>query len=67
MLIQQTARFLNQPKHARILLKLDISKAFDFVAWPLLLEILQQLGFGQIWQDIISGLLLFFIHLSVIE
>jgi hypothetical protein len=56
MLVQQTARFLNQQKQARILLKLDISKAFDSVAWPFL-EILQQLGFGQIWRDIISGLL----------
>jgi len=57
MLVQQTARFLNQQKQARILLKLDISKAFDSVAWPFLLEILQQLDFGQIWRDIISGLL----------
>ena len=57
MLVQQTVRFLNQQKQARILLKLDISKAFDSVAWPFLLEILQQLDFGQIWRDIISGLL----------
>jgi hypothetical protein len=57
MLVQQTATFLNQQKHARILLKLDISKAFDSVAWPFLLEILQQLCFRQIWWDIISGLL----------
>jgi len=27
------------------------------VSWPFLLEILQQLGFGQIWRDVISGLL----------
>jgi mannosylglycoprotein endo-beta-mannosidase len=25
--------------------------------WPFLLEVLQQLGFGQLWRDIISGLL----------
>jgi hypothetical protein len=29
MLVQQTARFLNQQKQSRILLKLDVSKAFD--------------------------------------
>ena len=57
MLVQQTARFLHQQKQPRILLKLDISKAFDSVAWPFLLEVMQHLGFGQIWRDIISGLL----------
>jgi hypothetical protein len=53
----QTARFLHQQKQPRLLLKLDISKAFDFVSWPFLLEILQHMGFRQIWRDIISGLL----------
>jgi mannosylglycoprotein endo-beta-mannosidase len=57
MLVQQTARYLHQQKEPRILLKLDIYKASDSVSWPFLLEILQQLGFGQIWRDIISGLL----------
>ena len=36
---------------------MDISKAFDSIFWPFLLEVLQSLGFGQIWRDIISGLL----------
>jgi hypothetical protein len=54
--VQQTTRFLHQHKLSRIL-KLDISKAFDSVAWPFLLEVLQHLGFGQILRDIISGLL----------
>jgi len=57
MLVQQTTNFLHKQKQARILLKLDITKAFDSVSWSFLLEVLQRIGFGQIWRDIISGLL----------
>jgi hypothetical protein len=57
VLVQQTAKFLQQQNQPRILLKLDISKAFDSVSWPFLLEVMRHMGFGQIWRDIISGLL----------
>jgi hypothetical protein len=58
MLVQQTARFLHQRKQSSILFKLDISKAFDSISWTFLLEVMQYMGFGQIWRDIISGLFL---------
>ena len=57
MLVQQTARFLHSQNQPTIMLKLDISKAFDSVSWPFLLEVLRSLGFGAGWCDIVSGLL----------
>ena len=40
-----------------LLLKLDISKAFDTLSWPFLLKVLQARGFGQNWRRWISVLL----------
>jgi hypothetical protein len=37
-----------------LLLKLDITKAFDSVRWEYLLEDMEQLGFGPRWRDMIS-------------
>jgi hypothetical protein len=45
MLVQGTTRALHNLKVPRVLLKLDITKAFDSVTWPFLLEVLQHLGF----------------------
>jgi hypothetical protein len=46
MMVQGTARKLHSLKQLAILLKLDITKAFDIVDWSLLLEVLEKMGFG---------------------
>lgn len=57
ILVQQTSRFIHQLEEPGILLKPDISKAFDLVSWSFLLELLEYLDFGLIWRNIICGLL----------
>jgi hypothetical protein len=39
------------------LLKLDISKAFDTVGWPFLLDTLRALGFSSTWRRWVASLL----------
>jgi hypothetical protein len=55
--VQQLTRSLHHTKEPHILLKLDISKAFDSISWPFLIDMLQHLGFGRIWCNLISLLL----------
>jgi hypothetical protein len=57
MLVQQTSRLFHQHNMPRLFFKLDITKAFDSVSWPFLIEVMQQMGFGHIWRDIVCGLL----------
>jgi len=57
MLVQQMVKSLHKMKEAHILLKLDISKAFDSVSWSFLLEVLRKVGFGQRWRDLICLIL----------
>ena len=45
--IQRAAVLLRTKKIPKILLKLDIAKAFDTIDWAFILDVLQAMGFGQ--------------------
>jgi hypothetical protein len=38
-------------------MKIDISKAFDTVSWEFLLEVLRRRGFGNLFRNLICGVL----------
>jgi hypothetical protein len=45
--VRQVARRINSKKWPGVLLKLDISRAFDSLSWPFLLDVLHKLGFSE--------------------
>jgi hypothetical protein len=57
IMVQHTIKLLHKRKVSSLFLKLDISKAFDSVAWSFLMEVLDHLGFGSRWKNLISCLL----------
>jgi hypothetical protein len=54
---QRVIQLLHQKKKPALFIKVDISKAFDSIGWPFLLEVLQALGFSTKWRDWIAALL----------
>jgi hypothetical protein len=55
--VQLSCRWLHSKQHASVLVKIDIAKAFDSVAWPFLLDVLRHIGFPRRWTNWISILL----------
>jgi retron-type reverse transcriptase len=52
--VKGAANHFHNAKTPMLLLKLDIAKAFDNIRWEYLLEVMQQLGFGQRWRNMMS-------------
>lgn len=46
ILVKQSLRMLHQLEAPRVMLKLDLTRAFDTISWPFLFEVLRQYGFG---------------------
>lgn len=55
--VQASAKLLKQRKILKLLLKLDIAKAFGTISWPFMLQGLQQHGFGPKWRNWLTVLL----------
>jgi mannosylglycoprotein endo-beta-mannosidase len=52
--VQGAVNHFHKTKTPMLFLKLDITKAFDSVHWEYLLDVMEKVGFGQRWRDIIS-------------
>jgi mannosylglycoprotein endo-beta-mannosidase len=57
VLVRQSAVALHRRKLPALLIKLDVARAFDSVAWPFLISVLRQRSFGPRWVRWIISLL----------
>jgi len=55
--VQLACKALHASRSPCVMLKIDIAKAFDTVAWEFLLDVLQHMGFGTRWRNWIAAIL----------
>jgi hypothetical protein len=55
--VQAMSKMLHARKKLAVLMKIDLARAFDYVAWPFLLEVLQHLGCLDVWFNWVTVIL----------
>lgn len=56
--VQNLVKRFRRKKNPTLMMKLDISRAFDAVNWAYMMEVLSVLGFGLKWRNWLSSILL---------
>lgn len=57
MLVRQSVRLLHQLRMPRVLLTLDLAKAFDNISWSIIFEVFRHYGFGDKFLDLLAILI----------
>jgi hypothetical protein len=56
-LVANTSKFLHKKKMSSVLMKIDISKAFDTLSWDFLIQMLRRRGFGPVVCNLLCAIL----------
>ena len=57
LIINEVVTWCKRNKKQTFILKIDFEKAYDNVNWNFIVDILEQMGFPQVWRSWINGIL----------